>query len=235
MTTDPVEITTRTSRLAPVRRIAGRNRTKADIVVYSEAGETIAVKDYSPRPWWIRNTLGRFLVRREVAAYRHADGLTGIPRFAGRRGPFALATGWLDARPLAAFADGSVPTARFDRLREILASLHDRGVAVADLNYRDVLLADDGSVHVIDFAAAWTLGRRPGPLRRKLFERLRAADLFALARLRARFSGEDADAVVAATDDEVLAWHRRARRIKWCWDRLRRAERLPPVNDHWRF
>jgi hypothetical protein len=67
-----------------------------------------------------------------------------------------------------------------------------------------------------------------------VFERLCAADRFALARLRARFTGEDRAAVIAATDREALAWHRRARRLKWRFDRLRGAKRLPPIDDHWR-
>lgn len=218
-----------------VRRLPGRNRTKADIVVYRAGDGSIAVKDYSARPWLVRNTLGRLMIRRESHRYGLVDGAPGLARFHGRLGPFALAVDWIEAAPLAGFADGSVDPACFDRLRGIVESLHARGVALADLNHRDVLLGQDGSVHVVDLASACVLGRRPGRFRRRMFERFRAGDLFALARLRARFTGEDAAAVIAAADPRALAWHRRARRIKWCWDRLRGAKRLPPVNDHWRL
>jgi hypothetical protein len=218
----------------PILRRAGRNRTKADVLLYESARGRIAVKDYSSRPWWIRNTLGRFLVRRETKVYGFVNGVAGIPRFAGRLGPFSMAVAWIDARPLAEFDDGALPAALFDRVREIVLALHERGIALADLNHRDILVSDNGSVHLIDLATAWILGERPGPIRRRLFDRFRAADLFAVARLRARFVGEDADAVVSSTDPTVLAWHRRARRIKWTWDRVRGAKRLPPVKDHWR-
>ena len=40
---------TELSELDPVRRIDGRNRTKADILVYRLGGVEIAVKDYSRR------------------------------------------------------------------------------------------------------------------------------------------------------------------------------------------
>jgi hypothetical protein len=218
-----------------VRRIAGRNRTKAEIVVYLEQGEEVALKHYATRPWIVRNTLGRWLVRRECRAYVAAAGAPGLPRFRGRRGAFGLAVDWVAASPLAECAADSVEPSRFDRLQEVVKGLHARGVAVADLNYRDVLLADDGSVHVIDLAAAWVLGSRPGPVRRRLFEHFRAADQFAMARLRARFAGGSVADALAAADPRVVAWHRRARRVKYCWDRLRGAERLPPVDDHWRF
>jgi hypothetical protein len=245
MTSTSAEITTdcaappiRPDDLKPrwiVRRLTGRNRSKADIVVYRSPRGEFAIKDYAPRPWLVRNTLGRWLVRRECRAYAAAAGAPGLPRFRGRQGPFAFAVDWIDALPLAASAAGEVEPARFDRLLEIVDGLHRRGVALADLNYRDVLLSDDGSMHVIDLAAAWVLGERPGRVRRRLFEHFRQADRFSVARLRARFVGEAAATAVAKADPEVLAWHRRARRIKWIWDKLRGAPRLPPVDDHWRF
>lgn len=218
-----------------LRRIDARNRTKADSVVYRSPEGAFLVKDYAARPWIVRHTLGRWLIARECRAYAAAAGAAGLPRFRGRTGRCALAVEWIEASRLADAKAREVPTARFERLEEIVAGLHRRGVALVDLNYRDVLLSEDGSVHVVDLAAAWVLGSRPGRLRRRLFEHFRAADLFAVARLRARFTGQPQARAVAEADPRVVAWHRRARRIKWCWDRLRGAPRLPPVDDHWRF
>ena len=217
-----------------VRRLPGRNRNKADILVYEAGKRRFAVKDYAPRPWWIRHTVGRFLIRRETRAYRASRGIRGLPRFLGRLGPFALATEYVEARTLAEFDDGTVEPARFDALQRIVLALHDRGLALADLNHRDVLLTASGEVYVIDLAAAWIAGVRPGPVRRRLFEHLRNTDLFSLARLRARFTGEDRDEVLRRADPRVVRLHRIARRLKWRWDRLRGADRLPPVDDHWR-
>lgn len=211
--------------LDPLRRIPGRNRTKADILVYDDGGERIAVKDYGPRPPLLRQTLGRYLIRREVAAYRAATGLAGLPRFVGRLGPFALAVEWIEAEPLAQWAPEAVPAESFDRLERILAGMHERGVALGDLHHRDVLLARDGTVHLIDLATAWTLGDRPGPLRRALFRRFRDQDRVALARLRARYRGLDEDAAIDAVGRAAAAWYRRGRRAKAFWDRLRGRRR----------
>jgi len=217
------------------RRHVGRNRTKADVLIYRTSSGRVAVKDYAPRPWIIRHTLGRWLVRRECRAYAAAAGVPGLPRFLGRPRPLALAVEWIGARTLAEFPDAGVAPERFDRLERIVDEMHRRGVALADLSHRDVLLAEDGSVYVIDLAAAWVLGDRPGRLRRRIFAHFREADRFSLGRLRARFTGGDRAAAVRQADPRARAWHRRARRVKWLWDRLRGAPRIPPVDDHWRF
>jgi hypothetical protein len=81
---------------------------------------------------------------------------------------------------------------------------------------------------------AWALGKRPWPLRRHLYDYFRGADLFSLARMRARFTGEDRDEAVRLADPRAVRVHRWFRRMKWRWDRLRGAKRLPPVDDHWR-
>jgi len=211
----------RLATLEPSRRIPGRNRTKADIVVYRIDGVDVAVKDYGERPFAFRQTLGRLQVRWEAAAYRAAHGIPGLPRFRGRVDAFALATEWIDGRPLSAIPPGEVDPACFDDLGRVLATLHENGIALADLHHRDVLMGRDGSVWVLDLVTAWTLGRRPGKLRRCLFRRLCELDQLALARMRARFGGGDPDRAVDEFGGPVAAWHRRGRRLKRWLNRLR--------------
>ena len=206
----------------PVRRIEGRNATKADVLLYDLDGVRVAVKSYAPRGVLIRNTLGRWLVRREAAAYEAATGIGALPPFLGRVGPYALATEWVDARPLREHSGVRLDPEIFDRLAAVLDALHDRGVALADLHHRDVLLGPDGDLHLVDLATAWVLGPRPGFLRRRLFHRFTESDRVNLARMRARFTGGDVDAAVASVSREAAAWHRRGRRVKAFIDRLRR-------------
>jgi hypothetical protein len=213
--------------LQPVRRLPGRNDTKADILQYRCDGANIAVKDYGPRSLLIRNTIGRFLIRRESRAYRATTGLPGIPRFFGRLGPFAFATEWVEGRPLAELMNEKVPQRCFDRLREILGLLHEHGIALGDLHMRDVLIGAEREVHVIDFATALLLGESPGRTRRGLFERLCDQDRIALARMEARFSGRDPDEAVSAAGERAATWYRRGRRLKGILDRIRgRRERI---------
>lgn len=211
--------------LDPCRRIRGRNLTKADIWFYRDGKNRIALKDYLPRPFLVRQTLGRYLIRREAAAYRSAAGLAGLPRFLGRPGPFTLAVEWVEAEPLAGRSPETVPAGLFDRLERILSGLHERGVALGDLHHRDVLVGEDGEVHLVDLATAWTLGRRPGPWRRALFRRFRDQDRVALARLRARYTGGDVEAAIDSVGRRAASWYRRGRRAKRFWDLIRRKHR----------
>ncbi len=205
----------------PVRRLNGRNATKADVLFFDLDGRRVALKSYAPRPALIRHTLGRWLIARESAAYKAAAGAPALPTFLGRVGSFTLATEWVDAEPLSTRTRELLDDEVFDRLALMLGDLHRRGVALADLHHRDVLLAKDGSLYLIDLATAWVLGERPGALRRRVFERFRESDLVNLARMRARFTGGDPGAAAASVSPRAASWHQRGRRVKAMWDRLR--------------
>lgn len=185
----------------------------------------VAVKDYGPRPFLVRQTLGRVMVRREAAAYLAARGLPGLPDFLGRLGPYSLAVRWVDATPLAASRREGIDPAFFDRVAAILDGLHDRGIAIGDLHHRDVLLGADGSAYIVDLATALVLGEHPGRIRRGLFERLRDQDRVALARMRSRFTGVDEAAAVAAVGPRAASRHARWRRVREAWDLVRGRRR----------
>lgn len=205
----------------PIRRIVGRNGTKADVLFYDLDDDRVAVKTYAPRSALVRSTLGRWLIRREAAAYEAAEGIDALPAFLGRLGPYSLATRWVDAEPLKERRGAELDDTFFDRLGEVLDELHDRGVALADLHHRDVLIGADDALYIVDLATAWVLGRRPGPIRRALFKRFCESDKVNLARMRARFTGGDLSAAVASVSPEAAAWHRRGRRVKGWLNRLR--------------
>ena len=138
----------RLAGVEPVRRIAGRNSTKADVLFFDLSDQRVAVKSYAPRSALIRNTLGRWLIRREAAAYEAAAEVAALPAFLGRLSPYVLATEWVDAEPLKARTGALLDDVLFDRLAAILDELHGRGVALADLHHRDVLLTADGSIYL---------------------------------------------------------------------------------------
>jgi hypothetical protein len=204
----------------------GRNLSKASLKFYRIRGQRVALKDYGDLPFWIRNTVGRFFVRREARAYQQASGSDGLPAFHGRVGPFALALEWIDATPLASVSASSIPPGALGRLRGIVEALHARGIALGDLHHRDVLISPHGAVHLVDLAAAWCAGASPGFVRRALLRRLQDVDRVALARIEARCLGiDERKAVLDLAGPGAARRHAQGRKVKAFWNALRRRGR----------
>ena len=151
------------------------------LLVETDRGRAV-VKDFAPRSWLFRVTVGRALIRREMAVYRALDGHPAVPRLLGR----------IDSHAFAIEHRGGV---RFSRrrpwtfspefvaaLRAAVEDLHARGVVHLDLSHRsNVRAAPDGSPVLIDFDAAQRF--RNGSLAaRALQPLLRRVDERALAK-----------------------------------------------------
>lgn len=174
---------------APHAPRAPRNRTKADVRIEDGATGPVLVKDFSERSWLVRALVGRPTLRREARAYARLAGLRGVPRMLGRKGPDAIVIEHVEATSLDRWGPGTQPERVFDELDAILAAIHARGVAIADLHRANVLVSAAGEVHVVDFALARIAREpsRPGPLVRALI----ALDRHAAARIRAFHFGRD--------------------------------------------
>ena len=170
----------------PLRFYAGRNATKADIYLWEEGGTRLAVKDYAHRPPWIRLTLGRCLIKREVRAYDHLKNLAGIPRFAGQIDPLAFAVEFIDGRDLSHFRPGEVSADFFQKLIQLIHSVHQAGVAQGDIHHRDVLVGPEGGPYLVDFSTALFRAGNPGSLRQRLFLAACSSDRRAILKLKNR-------------------------------------------------
>ena len=58
-------------------------------------------KDFSSRAFFVRHTVGRFLLGREVRALRRLEGIAGVPSTAFRVDAFAMAARFVPGRALA--------------------------------------------------------------------------------------------------------------------------------------
>jgi hypothetical protein len=131
--------------------------------------------------------LGRWFARREARAYRMLRGVAGIARdggevrINGRRWSCAVAHPYLEGHPL--HIDERPGDAFFSRLGEMMAAMHRRDLAYADLNKREnLIVADDGNPALVDFQLyfappRWTLRLPPV---RWLLRELQAGDLYHL-------------------------------------------------------
>lgn len=164
---------------------AGR---KPDVRLEAWDGRPVVVKDFAARAPWLRATLGRWLVAREVRAYRKLAGHPDVPRLRARLGPHAFAVEHRPGRRLSRQRAAELPADFLPRLARAVAELHARGVVHLDLRHRsNVLVAADGAPVLIDFASAVCLrpGRWPD---RVLLRWLARVDERALAKWRAKLA-----------------------------------------------
>lgn len=125
--------------------------------------------------------LHRLMLRREARAYRHAQGIRGIPRFYGLAGGRYLVLEYIDGVTLHEKRSFDDPEAFFTGLRETIERMHARGLAHGDMKKRENVMIDrDGRACLIDFGVATI--RREGfhPLNHYVYETLRQFDINAL-------------------------------------------------------
>ena len=126
--------------------------------------------------------VNRHALRREYRAYRRLEGVAGMPRCHGLVDNRWLVLDFVPARP---FRDVRTGPGFFNRLLEIIQTMHERGVAHGDLKRKSNLMVDaDGAPVLLDFGAATLL--RPGwhPVNRRLFKFMRQTDLNAWVKLK---------------------------------------------------
>jgi predicted Ser/Thr protein kinase len=162
-----------------------RTESKPRVYVAQDGARRVVCKDISRV--WRRPGIGRFrrwALRNEVRALTLLDGLHGPPRLLA-----SWATGFVcefvPGKMLTQHKKGTVPAAVFDRLDALLEQIHARHVLIGDLHRRNILVTEDGDVHIVDFELAQD--DRSG-FGRRFASRLRRIDLLNAARQR-RYHG----------------------------------------------
>lgn len=121
-------------------------------------------KTFRARPWWLRATLGRWMIAREAHTLARLDGLDGVPHLIGRPEPATLEMTWLDAEPVPETKNHPAIDARyFDQLERLVEELHRRGLNHGDLRRKN-LMRDPitGAPRLVDFTQSMALDRVPG-------------------------------------------------------------------------
>jgi hypothetical protein len=142
---------------------------------------------------------GRIMADHEVSIYRAVEDLSGVPRCFGRWGETGFVHAFVPGHPLQ--RNERVDDQFFPRLAELLARLHERGIAYVDLEKRENILVDDqGQPSLIDFqiSFAWPAdGKRnglqrliPDELGRFLLARFQDGDRYHLLKHRRRHRPE---------------------------------------------
>ncbi len=163
----------------------------------------------------------RRLARREADHLARLDGVPGVPRLLGRPSPDTFLRAWIDGSTMRELPH--VPDGVFPALRSILAEIHARGVAYADLAKEENVIVGDtspggsgGAPWLVDFQISVARGTWLGGL----VPMLQRADRVHLARHVQRRRPDQ----LTAEDRAALA------RGKGVLNRLHRALVKKPYN-----
>lgn len=155
----------RVDRASLARRTLARlNKSgwrRAEVLLLRDDGGTVVVKDFASRRGWVRRHFGAWVVRRELRAYRRLAGVEGIPRLLGEVDAQAFVLEHRPGEMLTRALRGRVGPEFVARLRQIVVTMHERGVVHGDLRHRsNVLVDEDGRPVVLDLATSVCF--RPG-------------------------------------------------------------------------
>jgi serine/threonine protein kinase len=181
---------------------------KPDLNQVEVAGQSLMVKDVGRKNFFLRWTLGLWLIHKEWKIYSRLTGIKGIPRPIERIDRFAFAMEFVPGRPI--LRGEPLPPSFFHELEGVLGDVHERGVVHMDLRHKgNILVSEKGDPYLIDFNSSFAF-KEKGFLRRYLFPLLRWVDYGGLLKLKKRISP-------SLMTPEELAFLKRFDRLRRLW------------------
>jgi serine/threonine protein kinase len=160
------------------------NFGKPDLNRIEVEGRSLMVKDVRKKNFFLRWTLGFWLIHKEWKTYSRLIGIKGIPQAVKRIDGFAFAMEFIPGKPI--LRGGPLPSSFFSDLEKVLQEVHARGVVHLDLRHKgNILVSEKGEPFLIDFNSSFAF-KEKGFLRRYLFPLLRWVDEGGLLKLKER-------------------------------------------------
>jgi hypothetical protein len=177
------------------------NRTEA-------VGRSLMVKDVRGKHFFLRWTLGLWLIHKEWKIYSRLTGVKGVPEPVERIDRFAFAMEFVPGKPIQ--REEPLSPSFFRELERVLREVHERGVVHMDLRHKgNILLSEKGDPYLIDFNSSFAF-KEKGFLRRCLFPLFKRIDDGGLLKLKKRIAP-------ALLTSEELAFLKRFERLRKLW------------------
>lgn len=148
----------------PTRLLKKGGWANARVSVVTLDGTQWVVKDFQEKIWLVRQTLGRFLIRREWRTLLRLQGVPGIPARPFRLDEFGLGYLFEEGVTLAEAMSRkeALGAEFFMALEEMADRIHRRGYVHLDLrNGKNVLVAVNRAPRLIDFQAGLWIHHLP--------------------------------------------------------------------------
>lgn len=187
-------------------------------------GQLVVVKDYRVNATAVKLWVGKYLVAREAAAHRRLAGLDGVPEAVETGNPYVFGHEYVEGWPAPEVPDRLTP-AFFERLYELIAAIHDRGMAHGDLKrLENIIVRPDETPAVVDLSAAIVSGSNP--MAALLLGYIQDDDLRAVAKLKQRHAPH----LLTDQERQLLA-HRPPAEKAWRWMRAYLRPRLQRMSE----
>jgi serine/threonine protein kinase len=184
------------------------NFGKPDLNQVEVEGRSLMIKDVGRKDFFLRWTLGLWLIRKEWKIYSRLVGIKGVPQPIERVDRFAFAMEFIPGRPI--LRGESLPPSFFQELERVLGDIHERGVVHMDLRHKgNILVSEKGEPFLIDFNSSFAF-KEKGFLRRYLFPLLRRVDDGGFLKLKKRIAP-------ALLTSEELTFLKRFERLRKLW------------------
>jgi RIO-like serine/threonine protein kinase len=181
---------------------------KSDLSRLEADGQVLMIKDMFRKHFFVRWTLGPWLIKKEFKAYSRLTGIEGIPKQVQKIDRLAFAMEYIPGKPIQKGAPLS--PSFYSSLDRLIRQVHDRGIVHMDLRHKgNILTTEQGEPYLIDFNSSFSF-RPKGLLRRFLFPILRWVDYAGVLKLKKRISPE-------LMTPEELASLERLNRIRNFW------------------
>jgi predicted Ser/Thr protein kinase len=184
------------------------NFGKPDLNQIEWEGRSLMVKDVRSKKFFLRWTLGLWLIHKEWKIYSRLSGAKGIPQPVERIDRFAFAMEFIPGRSI--LRGEPLPPSFLPELEKVLREVHGRGVVHLDLRHKgNILVTEKGEPFLIDFNSSFAF-KEKGFLRRFLFPLLRWVDYGGLLKLKKRISP-------SLMTPEEMAFVKRFDRLRKLW------------------
>jgi serine/threonine protein kinase len=181
---------------------------KPDLNQVEVEGRSLMVKDVRTKHFFLRWTLGLWLIHKEWKIYSRLTGIKGIPRPVERIDRFAFAMEFVPGKPI--LRGEPLQPSFFRELEKVLREVHGRGVVHMDLRHKgNILVSERGDPYLIDFNSSFAF-KEKGFFRRYLFPLLRRIDEGGFLKLKKRIAP-------ALLTPEEAAFLKRFERLRKLW------------------
>jgi len=170
----------------------GHSRYDPDIWLVEHEGARAVLKTYARRPIHIRNTIGRWITRREARNLKRLKGVKGVPQYISRDNPWALTMSYIDGESLPKSKENleGYNEEWFATLERVIRDMHERGVNHGDVRRTNILRErGTGQPYLVDFAQSLNLSNPRTFIGRYIRRHAFEVDMVTLTKLKGWYAG----------------------------------------------